>query len=143
MKYNSNQHIWKHIQLTKYMIKWNSISRLGPRHFKKTIVVLKPSPNMFQRLLLVNLATYFKHLDLLDALYGKIVATKTLLFYQIWVQVWHAHDFCTELLRLLNLEGVMNIFLANGTLKNIQLMNPNILNTLHYHFVIMTFKKTF
>ena len=70
-------------------------------------------------------------------------SNNNLLFYQIWVQVWHAHDFCTELLRLLNLEGVMNIFLTNGTLKNIQLMNPNILNTLHYHFVIMTFKKTF
>ena len=54
--------------------------QVGTKELQKTIVVLKPSPNMFQRLLLVNLATYFKHLDLLDALYGKIVAT-TIYFF--------------------------------------------------------------
>ena len=55
--------------------------QVGTKALQKTIVVLKPSPNMFQRLLLVNLATYFKHLDLLDALYSKIVATTILLFF--------------------------------------------------------------
>ena len=143
MKYNSNLHIWETNTMNKIHDKIELDLQVGTKALQKTIVVLKPSPNMFQRLLLVNLATYFKHLDLLDALYSKIVATTILLFYQIWVQVWHAHDFCTGLLKLLNLEGVMNIFLTNGTLKNIQLMSPNILNTLHYHFVIMIFKKTF
>ena len=57
--------------------------QVGTKALQKTIVVLKPSPNMSQRLLLVYLATYFKHLDLLDALYSKIVATTILLFYQI------------------------------------------------------------
>ena len=83
MEYNSNQHIWETYTTNKIHDKTELDLQVGTKALQKTIVVLKPSPNMFQRLLLVYLATYFKYLDLLDALYSKIVATTILLFYQI------------------------------------------------------------
>ena len=83
MEYNSNQHIWETYTTNKIHDKTELDLQVGTKALQKTIVVLKPSPNMSQRLLIVNLATYFKHIDLLDALYSKIVATTILLFYQI------------------------------------------------------------